>query len=146
MWINCLFAPVPILEIYTEYYKKNVSIVTFTLQGWYSWRHYCTNKHHTIGLDRPRGFQEVEAPRFQDNRHMKVVSFPALRTGRLCPQEIFMIPISVRDWVDLRVRVRTEGLCQWEVPKTPSGIEPVTFRLVAQCESCLLQHTIIRIL
>jgi hypothetical protein len=24
-------------------------------------------------LDRPRGFQEVEAPRFQDNRHMKVV-------------------------------------------------------------------------
>ena len=27
------------------------------------------------GLDRPRGFQEVEAPRFQDNRHMKVVRF-----------------------------------------------------------------------
>jgi hypothetical protein len=25
------------------------------------------------GLDRPRGFQEVEVPRFQDNRHMKVV-------------------------------------------------------------------------
>jgi hypothetical protein len=25
------------------------------------------------GLDRPIGFQEVEAPRFQDIRHMKVV-------------------------------------------------------------------------
>ena len=37
------------------------------------------------GLDRPRGFQEVEAPRFQDNRHMKVVRLSALRTGRLYP-------------------------------------------------------------
>jgi hypothetical protein len=35
------------------------------------------------GLDRPRGFQEIEAPRFQDNRHMKVVRLSALRTGRL---------------------------------------------------------------
>jgi hypothetical protein len=33
------------------------------------------------GLDRPWGFQEVEAPRFQDNRHMKVASLSALRTG-----------------------------------------------------------------
>jgi hypothetical protein len=35
--------------------------------------------------DRPWGFQEVEGPRFQDNRHMKVVRFSALRTGRLYP-------------------------------------------------------------
>ena len=38
------------------------------------------------GLDRPWGFQEVEAPTFQDNRHMKVVRLSALRTGRLYPQ------------------------------------------------------------
>jgi len=29
--------------------------------------------------------------------------------------------------------VRPEGLCQRKVPKTPSGIEPATFRLVGQC-------------
>jgi hypothetical protein len=37
------------------------------------------------GLDRPLGFQEVEVPRFIDNRHMKVVRLSALRTGRLYP-------------------------------------------------------------
>jgi hypothetical protein len=35
------------------------------------------------GLDRPLGFQEAEAPRFLDNRHMKVVRLSALRTGLL---------------------------------------------------------------
>jgi hypothetical protein len=29
--------------------------------------------------------------------------------------------------------VRPEGFCQWKYPITPSGTEPTTFRLVAQC-------------
>jgi hypothetical protein len=35
------------------------------------------------GLGRPIGFQEVEATRFQDNWHMKVVRLSAPCTGRL---------------------------------------------------------------
>ena len=37
------------------------------------------------GLDRPRGFQEVEASRFQDNWQMKMVRLSVLRTGRFYP-------------------------------------------------------------
>jgi hypothetical protein len=36
-------------------------------------------------LDRSWRFQEAEVPRFQDNRHIKVLWLSALRTGRLYP-------------------------------------------------------------
>jgi hypothetical protein len=75
----------------------------------------------------PWVFQEVEDPRFPENRHMKVVRWPPLRCKR------YLWLISLRSWVDPGGIVRPEGLNQWKIPMTPSGIEPANFWLVTQC-------------
>ena len=67
---------------------------------------------------------------------MKVVRLSALSTGRLYPRPRRW----VTSWVDPRAIARPEVLSQWKTPMTPSGIEPATFPLLAQCLNWLWVH------
>jgi len=63
----------------TEWLNKACLSTVYLIMG---------SRSHTTytGLGRPRGFQDIEAPRFHDSRYVKVVRLSALRTGRLYPQ------------------------------------------------------------
>ena len=71
------------------------------------------------------------------SRHMKMIS---PMDCRLYPQEVFLVIISVRGWVDPGTAVRPEGQCQRKIPLTPMVIEPETFRLLDQCLNRMLHR------
>jgi hypothetical protein len=74
------------------------------------------------------------------------VRLSALRAGRSLPPGRFLVLISVRGWVNLRATVSLEGLSQLNNPMTSSGMEPATFRFVAQylnqLRYCVLRVTL----
>ena len=121
-----------------KYRERLFSILKQNLLLWKAKYYYILNEYGKGDAILLQAWTGPEGSRrLKDNQHMNVVRFSALRTGRLYPQEIFRVLISVWDWFNPRATVRPEGLCQWKIPVTPSGIEPATFGLLAQCHNQL---------
>jgi hypothetical protein len=70
--------------------------------------------------------QEVEAPRFQDNRHMKVVR-SALHTGRLYPRKFVHTLLDKRSWVSSDTFMMTAQVI------TPSNNKMISDKWIGGC-------------
>jgi len=89
-YIFCVLTPVHV-DIVEEPATSTFRVKEI-VSGMVNWKGQMGNWYRTksvVGVKvrqshyRPWGFQEVEDPRFQDNRHIKIVKLSALRTGRL---------------------------------------------------------------
>jgi hypothetical protein len=74
------------------------------------------------------GSQILRQLAHEDGTFVSPTHWPPLTLGN-----IYLLLVSVRGWVDPRTIMRPRGLCQRNIPMTPSGIDPATIRFVAQC-------------
>jgi hypothetical protein len=85
---------------------------------------------HITDHEGPSGCERSRLPHFQTISSQMAVRLSAPRAGRPLPSGRFLVLISLRAWADPRAIVPMEGLGHLKNAMT-SGIEPVTFRLVA---------------
>ena len=134
-------------------------LYTTSITGWYKatdnevWIHWKLNSikllilsaqitmTHAVKLDKLSLYSPEQALRIPGGCSKNVWTISTYRVqvfqhyapATFTPHDIPLGLICVRGWVDPRALVRPEELSRWKIPMTPSGIEPATFQLVAQC-------------
>ena len=140
MYLFLLFSLCQCVGLETERaYLKVKNYIKILVLGNYVSRSCVIYRHKKVNQSHYRPGEALRFPggwasqssRQSAHEGSKVVS-PTHRPP-LLHQEIFLVLIFFRGWVNPRVIVRPEGIYQWKIPVKPSGIEPVTFRLEAQC-------------
>jgi hypothetical protein len=86
------------------------------------------------------GCQDIQALSSKKSAHWDSQFVSPVHQLPLPPWHISLVLISVRSWVDHRNIVQSEGLSQWKISMTPSGIKTTTFQLVVQCLNQLRHH------
>jgi hypothetical protein len=132
----CLCVIVYCHRVTTQLQLINISYIKY--REWHKKIYRTTEKlgrgQVITGLDRPWGFQEIQASRYQDNCHMKVVRLSSpMHRPPLPPRKYSRYSFLLEAGCTAGPKCGQKDYVNEKIPVTPSEIEPATFRLVAQC-------------
>jgi hypothetical protein len=81
----------------------------------------------------PEGSRRLRLPDFKTMGTWRCQGCQPYAPVAFTLQEIFLVLISLRGWVDPRAIAKPEDYVNEKIPMTPSGIERAPFLLAAQC-------------
>jgi hypothetical protein len=130
-----------IQKVRSKYMQQEYKVCTIMLHRMKSFPLWNKNVRHLLkdkaislqAMPGPDGSMSLRLPDFKTTGTWRWQGCQPYALAALTPRKYSWYSFLLEAASTPEPLVRPEGLRQWKIPVTPSGIDPATFRFVAQC-------------